>query len=747
MTTADGAELATAEIRLVKQDPPTVRHLSGALILEEQVVAGRYMTCYWSPIGQVWPEGHVKGATWDGEPAADAFVLHVDGENLSGGFTWAGFERTPDPSGYRTAAAGPAAVHAAAELRHADSGVAVTVHTRVDGGPFLIRWLDIRNDSDQAVALTGVWPFAGMFWSFRYSEREHLGPEHDTAFDVAYCRRFEYGQEADFTFGPIAPGMTTVDGGKKGRCGYGRPAFWLRNLVNGETLVCELAWGGNYEFSLDCRRELDDRHYECEVPPYRNVALFGRIGLSGHSDALRVLAPGETVQTPAVHIALFRADLHAVVHAIHGHVRNTVMPAQVPDAHIEIEANHRGYHQDLESEERICEAIDIAAEHGTEMFIIDAGWYGNDPNGWQANVGDWRPGSWLPNGMTPLVRHAAKRGMRFSVWTEVESVGSNSTLRREHPDWLLRHNGEPVAGGRALDLSKLEVADWVESEIARMITEYELDMFRIDHNQALTPAGNRETGGYTEDLMWRYYENFYALLDRLRERFPHVVFQGCAGGGARLDWGTLRRFHNTEMSDYLRMPRALKALNNATLWLPPEAMTRCFGTEWAGHELDGDVDAQLRLMSICRPIFRGIAPDMASLTAFLSERIQHHLNIFRKDIRPLLADCRVYHHTPFLPLFEPGGWCVLEYARPDGRAAVVALFRLSVDDATEYLFRPRGLEPALTYQVRQDTPGQAWQAQGSNLVRDGIRVTLDQPMTSELLIFQSSPDSELSLWT
>jgi hypothetical protein len=90
-----------------------------------------------------------------------------------------------------------------------------------------------------------------------------------------------------------------VDGEKKGRSGWGRPAFWARNLCNGQTFVCELAWGGNYEFALDCRLIEGSWGHNQVQPATRKAELFFRMGLSGHDPVLRVLDPGETVVTPA----------------------------------------------------------------------------------------------------------------------------------------------------------------------------------------------------------------------------------------------------------------------------------------------------------------------------------------------------------------------------------------------------------------------------------------------------------------
>jgi alpha-galactosidase len=726
---------AFTEIRTRGGDAPGVRYVSGSVVFDEALVGGRLVTRYWNPNGQVWPEMHLAGLRWSAHQPADTFRLSVNGRDLAGGLEWA--VAAPDGVTEGADEAPSDASHGVILLTHPEAGIAVGVHTRLYGGPFLTRWLEITNTGDRACALTSVAPFAGMLWAHRYEE--HLPSGAESPFEIAYNHVFEWGREGDFRFEPLAAGRKTIDGGRKGRSGWGRPAFWARNRCSGQTFVCELAWGGNYEFGLDCRLLDTQWGWQQAQPTSRRAELYFRMGLSGHDEVLRVLDPGETVLTPAAHLALFQADNDAIVQATHRHVRKNVLPAQVPGRHVEIEANHRGYLCDRENVPDILKDVDVAAAVGAELYVIDAGWYGNDPNRWGDNVGDWRDGSWMADGggLKAVADHAHRVGLRFGLWVEIEAAGANSTLRKEHPDWLLRRDGEPIAGGRALDLANPQVAAWVESEIDRLIRAYDLDMYRIDHNHCLQPSGNRQYQGYTEDLTWRYYDALYGVFDRLRARFPEVVFQNCAGGGGRLDWGTLARFHNTELSDWMRMPRGLKILNGVTMALPPEILLRTFGTETPEHALDGDVDTQLRLC-LCRIIFRGIAPSLDDLSPYLRDRVQHYLALYREYIRPIMTGGGlVYHHTPFVPIGQVTPWCVLEYATPDRTAAVAGIFRTGPDAPGEdvWVLRPRGLDPGRTYLVTTDNDENSFEASGSDLARDGLRIRLEQALTSELVVF------------
>ena len=214
------------------------------------------------------------------------------------------------------------------------------------------------------------------------------------------------------------------------------------------------------------------------------------------------------------------------------------------------------------------------------------------------------------------------------------------------------------------------------------------------------------------------------------------VFQNCAGGGGRLDWGTLHRFHNSEISDWMRLPRTLKIFSGVAMSLPPAYLLRTYGTEVGDMPLDSDLDSQLRHAFLGRPILRGTAPGPETLTPWLRGRIEHTVGIFRRLIRPIMLSGRVYHHTPFLRIDRTTPWCVLEYASLDRARAVIGLFRTSDDAEEVFACRPRGIDPAMTYKVTFDNSGLVCHVSGWELMQRGIQVRLELVQTSELLLLE-----------
>jgi alpha-galactosidase len=228
------------------------------------------------------------------------------------------------------------------------------------------------------------------------------------------------------------------------------------------------------------------------------------------------------------------------------------------------------------------------------------------------------------------------------------------------------------------------------------------------------------------------------MFDRLRRQFPNVIFQNCAGGGGRLDWGILHRFDNTELSDWMREPRGVKILNGMTWVLPPEILLRTFGTEVPDLAGDGDIDSQLRQVQMSLPVFRGIAPSPAELNLILREKIRAGVDLYKNQLRPIVRDSVVYHHTPLTPYFEESPWVVLEYARPDKRQGAATLFRTSNYEDPVYRFVPRGLDSSLTYKVTFENRAETVEVSGIQLMTEGIPVRLETAGTSEMLLFESA---------
>jgi len=101
-----------------------------------------------------------------------------------------------------------------------------------------------------------------------------------------------------------------------------------------------------------------------------DARLFFDLGPSAADPVLRVIEPGETVRSPETHLLLMRGDLDQVIQTLHYHVRHFILPPMPSGRHSIVEANHRGYIVNHESEEGFKREIDIASSVGADTFVI-----------------------------------------------------------------------------------------------------------------------------------------------------------------------------------------------------------------------------------------------------------------------------------------------------------------------------------------------------------------------------------------
>lgn len=618
-------------------------------------------------------------------------------------------------------------LHVSVELTHSVRPVRVRIHTVLDGTPIFTRWVEITNMSDQPANLAAAYPWSGVlhYNSNSTSPDTYAAGKEGRLFSLGYMEGANWGDEGNFTWHRLPATEYHITGRyRRGR--HRHPLFVLRNEVTGEHFIGQLAWSGGFDFTFDL--EIEHR-YRYSDKMDMTTSLFFKAGPDAPAPQ-RVLAPGETVCTPELHLGLVIGDLDATVQAMHDHVRHSVIRPEVRTRLAPVEG---GIGPELEiTEEAVFEALDRAATLGCELFFIDASWYAAPYSAWWRTVGDWQVGSRFPKGLGPFRERAHELGMKFGLWMEPERLGPESENMAAHPDWIARHYDGESSGGH-LDLTQPSVVTWMEDQISRLLSEHALDFFRLDYNIEIGGGFQNARDGAVEDHYWRYYDTLYAIFARLRERFPSVIFENCASGGARTDLGMVRHFDHTWVTDWQIAPRSFWITNGMTIALPPEHVDRLFDGQ--NSHLRADIDFQARLMLFGRPtvsIWRG--------SGLQAERVQRVVDLYKTFVRPFHRESRIYHHTP-TPSASDGehpGWGVLELTARDASRAVAALFRLDGHGEPTYLFHPRGLDVSRTYAVTFDNAGQTCVIDGFTLRAQGIPMRLEGALTSELLLFEAT---------
>ncbi|MCS7222698.1 MAG: alpha-galactosidase [Anaerolineae bacterium] len=689
-------------------DPaPTITYRSGLVAYQESLIRGQFVGRGWNGSGYTNPECERFDPAR--HPAPQAFWVELDGQLLHSHWEWRGFEQSKDDRG----------LEAIVELRHTVRPVVVRVHTRLDGTPILTRWLEIFNVSDQPAALSVAYPWSGVLQTTAYDIDEERSP-----YSVGYFMDSHWGNEGAFDWRPLPYAGYRIDGRYR-RDRHRQPFFILKNHRTGEHFVGTLAWSGGFAFEFD----LDDGYER------GTSRLWFRAGPDAPAP-LRVIAPGETVITPEMHLGLLIGDFDACIHALHDHLRKSVLYPR-PQGRAGLVVSGIGPEQEI-TPELVFHEIDTAASIGVEVFLIDASWYTPPHGNWWSTVGDWEVDRRrFPQGLKPFREYVHQKGMLFGLWMDAERIGAESRIAREHPEWLARrYDDQPDLGGM-IDLTQPAVAEWMERQIERLITEHELDLFRLDYNVGnIGSGGYNVRDGYIENTYWRYYEALYNIYKRLVARHPNVIFQNCASGGARADIGMIRYFDHTWITDWQIAPRSFSITNGITMALPPERVDRLAGMGQWGHRA-ADLDFQLRLLLFVHPTLawfhlKGAEPNPEQLA-----RVRHMVDLYKTFVRPFHESSRIYHHTPVVKGFDPHGWGVLELASEDRSRAIAGVFRLSDPAEPEYLLRLRGINVGQRYRVTFDNTGETCVLDGFVLSKVGIPVRLETALTSELLIVEA----------
>jgi len=691
---------------------PTARYVSDTAVCEEALEHGRLVGLYWSACGQVQRE-NVTSAL----PGLDSlilplnsFELQVDGQSLHNRWQWV--KAFQQPGGR------PGTVEAVVVLRHDVRPVTVRVVTRLDGSAVFARRLEITNKGSAPAALAGVCPWSGLLWNTPANANPSVDRTGKTKFTLGYLRGEDAGEEGNFVRQGLGPETFRIE--RTHGNSHCPPYFIVKNETTGELFFLALAYSGNHYAEFAERPIGRFGSQEC---------LTFRLGPLGPAP-LRVIAPGETVLSPEVHLAPLHCDLDAAVRKWHRHLRTSVIPTRPAGKEMYTLAGRVVE----EPGDWILREVDVAAEMGLEAFMVDAGWYGEKFASWPEQRGDWFEGGWLPGGMAGVREYVHGKGMLFGLWMEAEAISGKSRLAREHPDWFLTTDDERRCSD-TLDLANPRAAEYVEESVIRVIRDFELDFFKLDYNVKVGEGGQTIRDGYAEGESWRHYEAIYGLFDRVCREFPQVALENCASGGGRNDLGMMARFHYSCESDFSTHPLAIRAINAMTLFLPPESV--CYYHNHISHaHLMADLDTHLRVTLFALPIFVGFGAQQADRSTSYFAKTRRYIELAKTFCRPVMAGRpRVFHHTPDIGLLEPAEWCVLEYAAEDCSRGYAGVFKLDGRAPDEFVFRPRGLDLSRDYEVTMDNTQATFRASGAEIANSGIFVRLEGALTSELLLF------------
>jgi len=471
--------------------------------------------------------------------------------------------------------------------------------------------------------------------------------------------------------------------------------------TSGEVLAGSLAWSGSFQLAFDDNNE--GVRALCGVNPFASAYH---------------LKPGEIFTTPKMLWVWSGHGLGGMSRKLHRWARDFGMrDGHKTRAVLLNNWEATGFDFDFK---RIANLFDPAKALGTELFLLDDGWFGNKyPRvNDHAGLGDWQPNKTrLPDGLAPLAAAAVQNGLRFGIWMEPEMVNPKSELFEQHPDWVIRQPKRELELQRnqlVLDLTRPEVQKFEWNSISNILSVPDITYAKWDCNRYLTQPGSSYLAPDRQSHLWiDYVHALYALMDKTAKQFPNTELMLCSGGGGRVDYGALKYFDEFWPSDNTDPMTRVLMQWDYSYFFPPMA-TAAHVTHWGNRPMHFACSVA---MSACLGMDLDLTKMSASDKAVCAGAITAY-----KQIRDVISFGDLYR------LEDPHGNFrgALNFVSPDQTRAVVFVFQLK--DGENVPVHPQGLDPNKNYTVHElnPAPGRAAMRQegktftGAELMRNGV---------------------------
>ena len=352
------------------------------------------------------------------------------------------------------------------------------------------------------------------------------------------------------------------------------------------------------------------------------------------------------------------------------------------------------------TEKKILDIAKKAKELGIELFVLDDGWFGSRTDDTKG-LGDWTVNERrLPKGLNGLADKINKIGLQFGIWVEPEMVNENSDLYRAHPDWAVKHpDYEPLRcrNQLVLDLTNPDVCDYIIDAMSKVFASANISYVKWDFNRPLTDAYSPTLANRQGEFYHRFILGFYRVLSTLTQKFPDILFEGCASGGNRFDLGALRYFpqiwcsDNTDSFDRVR-------IHEGTLTGYPQSCVGSHVSASPNHQTLRQSTIDNRFNTACIGAF-GYELDLTALNKVDADAVKKQIEWYKKYRKTLQFG--EYWQLKSVFSDKKASWCVIA---DDKTQAVVNLTNTIAETIpSQEILRVPALEPAAKYKFETRT--------------------------------------------
>lgn len=500
-----------------------------------------------------------------------------------------------------------------------------------------------------------------------------------------------HAMERGLNRAPLRPGVQGVGSVRGASSHQHNPFVILCERDAGEDYG--LCWGamlvysGNFEASVE-RSQFENSRLVMGIHPYHFCWT---------------LEPGQSFTAPEAALVCSPSGFGDMSRRFHRAIRTHLLRPPQTKLHKPVLINSwEAAYFDFDAD-KLVDLAREAAGLGVDLFVLDDGWFGVRNNDC-AGLGDWGVNEEkLPGGLGPLIRRVQALGMDFGIWVEPEMVNEDSGLYRAHPDWVLAPPGRPRTRGRSqliLDFTRKDVRDHIYESLKPVFAQPGLSYVKWDMNRSLTEVWSAALpAGRQGEVYHRFVLGVYEVLERLRRDFPHILIEGCAGGGGRFDGGMLYYTPQIWCSDNTDAMDRLRIQYGTSFCYPVCAMGSHVSK--VPNEQTGRVTPLRTRGTVAMSGTFGYEMDLGRATPEEKEAVKEQVKFFKEHYELIQQGDYYRLSDPFTAPYT--AW---EQVSPDKTEALVSLVYSPLQaNAPFRTLRLKGLDPNAVYQINGEEEG------------------------------------------
>ncbi len=495
-----------------------------------------------------------------------------------------------------------------------------------------------------------------------------------------------WGRERHIQRRPLMAGTTKIESRRGSSSHFHSPFFALASPSateeQGDVYGFSLVYSGNFEAGV-------------EVNTIGQTRAF--LGINSFDFSWK-LCPGEQFTAPEAVMVYSANGLGQMSRTYHDLYRNRLARGYWRDKSRPVLINNWEGTYFFFDEEKILNIARCARQAGVEMLVLDDGWFGNR-NSSRSSLGDWYANpEKLPNGIPGLAKKIHELGMKFGLWFEPEMVSPDSDLYRAHPDWCLHvpNRGRSQCRNQlVLDLSREDVQEYILDFMTETLSSAPIDYIKWDMNRNMTCAGSALLPAERQgEVSHRYMLGLYRILETLVKRFPHLLMEGCSGGGGRFDPGQMHYFHQYWTSDNSDAVERMYIQYGTGLVMPSRFMAAHVSVV-PNHQVRRVTPMNTRALVAMGGQF-GYELDVTKMTGEELDQMADQIRLY-KDIQETIHSGDLYRiNSPFESNYP--SW---EYVSKDQNQAVLFCFMLQTHTSQmPRRVKAAGLDPNRLYRLR-----------------------------------------------